>query len=110
MYINLVHALIFVSYRHSRYSFSLSLSLSLALISFFSFTLRHYLSHDYHSLSPFHYYICVYVFFYNCLPVRAYIDFSRRVFVAYTSSFHFRSVVYPFYARIHPAHVKEISS
>jgi hypothetical protein len=30
--------------------------------------------------------------------------------VAYTSSFHFRSVVYPLYARIHTAHVKEISS
>jgi len=35
--------------------------------------------------------------FYSCLFVRAYIEFSRRVFVAYTSSFHFRSVVYLLY-------------
>ena len=56
---------IFVSYRHSRYSFSPSLSF-LALISLFSFTLRHYLSHDYHSL-----YICVYVVFItDCLSAR----------------------------------------
>jgi len=43
--------------------------------------------------------MCVRIFFYSFLLVRAYIDFSRRVFVAHTSSFHFRSIVYPLYAR-----------
>jgi hypothetical protein len=79
----------------------LSLSLFLSSLSFISLfrLLRVTTAHiHYHFLSLCQY--CVYVFFfYSFLLVRAYIDFSRRVFVAHTSSFHFRSIVYPLYAR-----------
>jgi hypothetical protein len=78
--------------------------LYLRLLSFhFFFPSTSLPSYRYHSLSV----LCVCVFFIvACLVVLTF-DFSRRVFVAHTSSFHFRSVVYRLYAR---AHVKEINS
>jgi len=108
-YTYLVHVLvssIFVCYRNIPYFPFLSLSLVISSSSFISLFLPHHVttSYRYHSLSV----LCVCVFFFivACLVVLTF-DFSRRVFVAHTSSFHFRSVVYPLYAR---AHVKEINS
>lgn len=89
----LVHALmtsIFVSYRNSCYSL-----FSFSFISFFPILhVTTSLTSLSFSLSHTHIYTILYTFFYSGLPVRTYIDFSRRVFVAHTSSFHFHSVVY----------------
>jgi hypothetical protein len=77
-------------------SLSLSLILCVGLLSFHFFLYFTSLPLTWlsFSLSLSFSIVCV---FYSCLFVRAYIEFSRRVFVAYTSLFHFRSVVYLLY-------------
>jgi hypothetical protein len=78
---------IFVSYRNSRYS--------LPWLTFISLFPLLYVTNSHMtiilslSLSV----LCV-CFFYSWLLVRMYLDFSRRVFLAYTSLFYFRCVVY----------------
>jgi hypothetical protein len=79
---------IFVSYRNSRYSLSWLTFISLFPLLYVTN------SHMTIILSLFQYCVCVCVFFYSWLLVRMYLDFSRRVFLEYTSLFYFRCVVY----------------